>query len=146
MPSTTSSRPASSMASCSASPPAETNPHDLSGGGMARPAERGGRQLRAAGAGEHRPDRPPARPQPQPRLVLAPPGGNPAPRRPAHPALPRRRPHARGSVPTPRNHRRLHGHPLARRPPPPPLPPPNPPHTAVRPPPRRGWGGGGGGV
>ena len=62
-----------------------------------------------------RPDRAPARAQPQPGLVLAPPRRDPARRRHTYPGLPRGRPAARRGVAAPRHHRRLHGHPLARR-------------------------------
>ena len=64
---------------------------------------------------QRRPDRAPARAQPQPRLVLAPPGRDPGPGRPAHPGLPGCFPAPRRGVPVPRGRRRLHGHPLASR-------------------------------
>ena len=83
--------------------------------GLAAAAARGpvhpGRGLRF----QRRPDRPPARPQPQPGLVLAAAGRDPARRRPAHPGLRRRRAAARRGLAAARRGRRLHGHPLAGR-------------------------------
>ena len=90
----------------------------VAGGVPARPGRRPARVPVHPGGRlrfQRRADRPPARPQPQPRLVLPPPGRDPAARRPARPGLHRGFTPARRSVPAARDRRRLHGHPLARR-------------------------------